>query len=56
MRFLVQGREHTSAIAKDNLTVLSAGICLAGGDQAFDLNSLVGVLRQASDEGELYYE
>lgn len=35
---------HTSAIAKHDLTVISAGICLDGEDEKFDLQSLVGVV------------
>ena len=38
------GEPHTSAIAKNDLTVISAGICLSGEDQKFDLQSLVGVV------------
>lgn len=38
------GELHTSAIAKSDLTVISAGICLSGEDQKFDLQSLVGVV------------
>ena len=51
VRYTVDGRELASTIHRDDLTVVSAGICLAGRDQHFDLTSLVGVLREAADEG-----
>lgn len=37
---------HSSAIAKEDLTVISSGICLSGRDRDFDLQSLVGVIEQ----------
>jgi hypothetical protein len=38
------GDRHTCAIAKNDLTVMSSGICLSGRDRDFDLQSLVGVM------------
>lgn len=38
------GERHTSAICKNDLTVISSGICLSGFDRNFDLQSLVGVI------------
>jgi len=43
------GQHHSSAIDKDELTVISSGICLSGYDRDFDLQSLVGVIEQQSD-------
>lgn len=41
------GKHHTSAVRKSDLTILSAGICLSGEDEKFDLQSLVGVVEGA---------
>jgi hypothetical protein len=43
------GEEHISTVAKRDLTVVSAGICLSGYDRDFDLQSLVGVVEKSWD-------
>jgi hypothetical protein len=43
-------REHTTVLDA-SLSVLSAGICLAGREQEFDLASIVSVMREAERMG-----
>lgn len=50
IEYFVGTERHRSVVKKDNLAVESAGICLAGTDKNFDLQSLVGVIRQGQRE------
>ena len=53
IEFTVDGNKHRSAVSKDTLAVVSAGICLAGHDRDFDLQSLVGVIRLGHEEDHI---
>lgn len=53
--YKVDGQQYTSHVTKDDShNVISAGICLNGGDSDFDLASLVNVIRQGQDRGLIY--
>ena len=53
--FILDGQRHTSRIHAKDLSVLSAGICLSGEDQKFDLQSLMGVLREGRGVPDVEY-
>lgn len=53
VEYLVDGDQHRTVVNKDTLAVQSAGICLSGGDSAFDLQSLVGVIKEGTRRGRI---
>ncbi len=55
VKYEVDGRERISTIRRADLSVMTAGICLAGQDQRFDLTSLVGVLREGERDQQLVW-
>lgn len=55
VEFTVNGERHTSTIDGDTLQVRSAGICLSGGDRAFDLQSLVSVIREGQNRHLIHH-
>lgn len=52
--FSLDGEDFSSTISKDDFEVVSAGICLSGEDRKFDLQSLVGVVKNGQRERKIY--
>lgn len=48
--YQVDDETHRSTIRKDDLTVMVSGVCLSDLDHEFDLQSLVGVLRERKEQ------
>jgi hypothetical protein len=49
VRFTLDGQARSVQVRTGDLGIVSAGICLNGDDENFDLTSLVGVLREAAN-------
>lgn len=51
--YTIDGESYTSTLS-NNLEVISAGICLSGGDKAFDLQSLISVVKEGQERSLIY--
>jgi len=54
--FSLDGEEFKSTVMKKNFEVVSAGICLSGGDRKFDLQSLTGVIKEGQNRDLIHRE
>lgn len=60
VEYVVEGQNYRSTVNKDTLSVESAGICLTDhrtgrvGDSDFDLQSLVGVIREGQETHQIH--
>jgi len=52
--FSLDDEDFRTTIQKDNFAVIAAGICLEGEDRKFDLQSLVGVVKEGQAREKIY--
>lgn len=52
--FSLGGEDYRATVAKGDFKVISAGICLEGQDEKFDLQSLMGVIREGQERDKIY--
>ena len=53
VRYLLGGQFFVSIVDGASLQVLDAGICLSGADRELTMESLPGVIHEATETGEL---
>lgn len=54
VRFFLDGEDYRATVQKKNLEVISGGICLSGEDEKFDLQSLMGVIKEGRERDKIY--
>ncbi|GAI25683.1 unnamed protein product [marine sediment metagenome] len=52
--FALGDEDFRTTVRRDNFSVISAGICLDGHDRKFDLQSLMGVVKEGQEREKIY--